>query len=338
MATTVVAQLWRESTPKTIELDLAALWRDIARETTVPVARAVMSNLVVVSELSGEALPYEQLAERLPLNDVVAHHPSRVILIELERGRSALRAPLDAGVGIVTFGPPKARYAVEEIGVRSACANQSLPSIVRRLIRGDMPTSLWWTGDLSKSAPPLELVTMGQQLVYDSSDWLDISHGVKQLAPYLEPRAKRIHLADLNWRRLASLRLALARAADLSGSLDWSRDDLRIAYRPGEGALAWLLAGWLGARLEWHGETLPRLEEADLAGEILSITIGGSRRTVVDLNPHRVLLSHEHGAPITYAVRREDRAEAVATELRTPSQNGALREAIAYLIRLFARH
>src|SRR5262249_1406976 len=159
-------------------------------------------------------------------------HPSRVILIEVEQGRSALRPPWDAAVGILTFGPPKARYAVEEIGVRSACANQSLPSIVRRLIRGDMPTSVWWTSDLSLSAPPLELVAMGQQLVYDSSGWHDVQNGVKQLAPFFETRyARRVHLADLNWRRLSSVRHALVRAADLAGSADWSPSDFQIAHR-----------------------------------------------------------------------------------------------------------
>jgi glucose-6-phosphate dehydrogenase assembly protein OpcA len=336
MARAVATHTWRDSTPSTIEVDLAALWRDMGRE--VPVARAVMSNLVVVCERSGDALPYQELAERLPLDEVVARHPSRVILIEFERCGSALRAPLGAGVGIVTFGPPQARYGVEEIGVRSACADQSLPSIVRRLIRGDLATSLWWTSDLSWSAPPSALVSMARQLIYDSSEWRDMRRGVEHVAAFLDSGcARRVHLADLNWRRLASVRRALVRAADLLESAEWRHSELRIAHRPGDGMLAWLLAGWLGARLEWLGDRLPRVDEESLGGEVLSIAIGSSRGISIDANDHRVVLRHGQAAPITIAVPQADQAESVAAELRTPSQDGPLREALAYLMRSFGR-
>jgi glucose-6-phosphate dehydrogenase assembly protein OpcA len=261
-----------------------------------------------------------------------------VILIEFERGGSALRAPLGAGVGIVTFGPPQARYGVEEIGVRSACADQSLPSIVRRLIRGDLPTSLWWTGDLSLSAPPSALVAMAGQLVYDSGEWHDLGLGLAHLAPFLDAvHLKRVHLADLNWRRLTSVRRALVRAADLLGSVEWRQSELRIAHRRGDRVLAWLLAGWLGARLEWPGDRLPSVEEADLQDEVLSVAIGSSRRTSIDLNDHRVVLRHGTAAPITIAVPHADRADSVAAELRTPSQDAPLREALGYLRRSLGR-
>ena len=53
-------------------------------------------------------------------------------------------------------------------------------------------------------------------------------------------------LADLNWRRLTTLRQALLHAIDAVPSVDPERfARVRIRHRLGEAALAWLLAGWL---------------------------------------------------------------------------------------------
>src|SRR2546423_374179 len=81
---------------------------------------------------------------------------------------STAGARLAAHVGVLAFGPPDARYGVERIVIRSACSDAALPSIVRRLMLGDVPTSVWWTDDLSGTRPLGPLVTMGRQLLYDS--------------------------------------------------------------------------------------------------------------------------------------------------------------------------
>src|SRR5207244_6741898 len=158
MAQSVVDRAWRTTTADDIEPHLAELWRELGRQR--PVARAVMSNLVVVRERSrGGARPtnVEELVDEIPLNEVVAQHPSRVVLIQHDRAPQTASAPSAISVGVVTYGPPHARYGVEEIVVQSACAEQSLPSIIRRLLRGDVPTSVWWTDDLSRT-PPLDAI------------------------------------------------------------------------------------------------------------------------------------------------------------------------------------
>jgi len=48
MATAVADRTWRDSSPETIEADLAALWIDLARQG--PVVRALMANLVIFRE------------------------------------------------------------------------------------------------------------------------------------------------------------------------------------------------------------------------------------------------------------------------------------------------
>src|SRR5438067_7477007 len=60
-----------------------------------------------------------------------------------------------------------------------------------------------------------------------------------------------IYCADVNWRRLAPVRQALVHAAESMQADDLRHADVRIAHRPGETALAWLLGGWLAARLHW---------------------------------------------------------------------------------------
>src|SRR6266850_3077962 len=202
MAQSLIDRTWRATTSDEIEADLAVLWREIGQQR--PVARAVMSNLVVVRERpagrDADAVNADEVAKDLPLDEVVARHPSRVILIQHDRAPQTACAPTAVSVGIITFGPPHARYGVEQIVVQSACAEQSLPSIVRRLLRGDVPTSVWWTDDLSRTPPLDAIVEMARQLVYDSRGWRDVRQGVLAVARFLG-RDRRLDLADLNWRR-----------------------------------------------------------------------------------------------------------------------------------------
>src|SRR5262252_8105347 len=208
MAGAVATRAWRESAPDAIESDLAALWRELGHGE-VKIARAVMSNLIVVRAPSDQRPALANVIAGLPLDEVGARHPSRTIVLE-HCHRKALETQFAAGVGIVTFGPPASRYGVEQIVVRSACPEAPLLSILRRLVRGDVPTTVWWTEDLSDGPPFDPLLTVGRQLVYDSRQWKDVRPGLAALLPLVDNH--RVDLADLNWRRLAPLRRALEHA------------------------------------------------------------------------------------------------------------------------------
>jgi glucose-6-phosphate dehydrogenase assembly protein OpcA len=327
--------MWRPSTPATIELDLAALWRELA-QADEPIARAVMSNLVVFcGPTSAANADGEALAAALGLDAVAARHPSRLIVLEHEAGRSTPDAPFAAGVGIITFGPPSARYGVELIVVRSACAEVSLPSIVRRLIRGDLPTTVWWTEDLSQ-VPPLDaLVTMGRQLLYDSRRWRDIGRAVRTLAPLVAGR--QVDLADLNWRRLTPLRHALDHAAGPGGSTSRRDVTVRIVHRRGEAALAWLLAASLLAPHAQAAAAAPEIEESPGDEAVLSVMIRhGTGETTATLTSHRVEVTNGATPPFVVGVPIESEDDAVAAELRTLSHDARLDEAIEALVRWFA--
>jgi glucose-6-phosphate dehydrogenase assembly protein OpcA len=343
----VTNRLSRASSPAAIEDDLALLWRDAAHDG--PVARALMANLVVYRDRPAtEDVDLDAPIEGVPVDDVAERHPSRLIVLH-HGGRTGASAPIGASISILLFGPPNARFGVEEIAVRSTCAEASLPSIVRRLSLGDIPTSIWWTEDLSRATPLDALVTMGRQLVYDSRQWSDVSRGVLALAPVIA-RERGPDLADLNWRRLTPMRVALTHAlAPPLGHIDAAGVRVRIGHRPGDAALAWLLAGWFCARLGWpDAAELPATIEEDVSGRggpgdsegdvVLRVAVSASGGTEItaSMNEHRVLVEYGSSvAPFSIAAPEETEADAVAAELRTLTYDADLREAIAALARRF---
>jgi glucose-6-phosphate dehydrogenase assembly protein OpcA len=303
------------------------------------VVRALMANLVVYRDCPAtEQIDLAAPVTEVPVDDVACRHPSRVILLH-HGGQPDLCAPMAAWVGILLSGPPTARFGVEQIAVRSACAEASLPSIVRRLALGDIPTSVWWTEDVSRSTPLEALVTLGRQLVYDSRHWTDVRRGVLALAPVIgHPHAP--DLADLNWRRLTPMRQALTQAlAPPVGRIDARGMRLRVRHRARDGALAWLLVGWFSSRLDWSDADLPATVEEHADGDaVLSVSIEGpaNARIAATMNGHHVRVEYEGGmAPFAIATLHETDAEAVAAELRSLTYDRALRDAIAALARRF---
>jgi glucose-6-phosphate dehydrogenase assembly protein OpcA len=329
--------LFRASTPETIEADLAALWRELA-QAGPPIARAVMSNLVVFrSRIAPVDADLEAIAADLPLQEVVARHPSRLIVLEHDRRHDEPAALFAAGVGIVTFGPPQARYGVEQIVVRSACAEAALPSIMRRFVRGDLPTTVWWTEDLSQ-VPPLEgLVTMGRQLIYDSRGWHDVADGLRALEPYV--LRNRVDLADVNWRRLAPVIRALEHAGQAGGAPLVTPDArVHIAHRRGDAALAWLLSGaLLAARPDPLAGAPPEIEESAAEGTMLLLTIRQATREIaVTLTAASAEVANGAAVPLVVSVPIEGDADAVAAELRMLSPDPSLYNALNALVRRFA--
>jgi len=337
MAGAVADRSWRASTPEAIDADLAALWRDVGRGET-SVARAVMSNLIVFrSPTSAAGGDMAALVGGVPVEEVAARHPSRVIVLEHCHGE-APRAPSASAVGILTFGPPTARYGVELIVVRSACPEPSLLSILRRFVRGDIPTSIWWTEDMSDAAPSDALLTVGRQLVYDSRRWRDARRGAAAMAPLV--RHHRVDLADLNWRRLAPLRRALTHARGQLKSDAWRGVDVRVSHAADEAALAWLFFGWLRSDGVGCADPAPMAEAAATAardregGALLAIEIGDMHATL-SLRSADVVCPD--APPLGVAAAAESEADAVAAELRSLAPDRTLAAALEAIVERFER-
>jgi glucose-6-phosphate dehydrogenase assembly protein OpcA len=334
MAKSVTTLLSRRSTPDSIEEDLAILWRDAAREG--PVARAVMTNLVVYCERpSPERVDLVAPIEGVPIEDVAVRCPARVIV--LHHGAKAIRSgPVDATISILLFGPPGMRTGVEEIALRSTCSDDSLPSIVRHFLLGDIPTTVWWTEDLSRVEPVGALVGLGRQFLYDSRLWRNIRAGIAALAR-LASRSPAPDLVDLNWRRLRPMRQALVQAL-VPGARGAAEHvmPMHVSHRPGDAALAWLLAGWFCARLGLRaGTDWPiTIEEARNHDEMLGVSLGND--VTASMTGHQVVVRYATSrAPFSMTVPHHTAADAIAMELRTPAGDDCLRETVAALAERF---
>jgi hypothetical protein len=322
MAGAVADRAWRKTEPERVEADLAALWREIA-SGDARVARAVMSNLVVFRDRTTPvgADPAAILAG-LPLEEVAARHPSRTIVLEHCYG-AAPGPPFSAAVGIITFGPPHARYGVEQIVVRSACPDASLLSILRRFVRGDLPTTVWWTADVSKAPPPEPFIEIGRQFLYDSRSWSDVRGAVGAMAAVVADA--RMDPADLNWRRLAPLQRALVHAR---GPLqEWATADVRVRAPRNEAALAWLCAGWLRAARRESDRAAVEVDIGDVA-PMLTVQIGDLAATLTAGGA----AVEGTAAPLSVAARVESDADAIADELRTLARDSTLIGALRALI------
>jgi len=326
----VVERVYRDSSPDEVERDLASLWRDIARNGHA-VARAVMANLVVLRVAPSSATDGTEQADST-LESVTSLHPSRTIVIEHERGNDAAEAPSGARVGISVFGTSSAPYGVERIIVRSACADQSLASIVRRFVHGDRPTSVWWTEDLSQASPGDGLIEIARQLLYDSRAWRDLRSGFQIVGALA--RARRVDLADMNWRRLHPLRRALAHAAPTI-RFD-GRPRLAITYGRDEAVLAWLLAGWLVTRLKLKSDEWPTVSDTAAREDILTLSVEDAHnRLTARMDAQRVVVELTGAAPMTVAAFDEHPAESMAAELRSLSRDAALSDTLEALLERF---
>jgi glucose-6-phosphate dehydrogenase assembly protein OpcA len=269
------------TTPKRSEPTPVAL-RDVERELSRrqravqgpgdnPVVRACMSNLIIYCDRMELA---DTLADAVP--DIVTTHPARVLLLVAESGPGdeAVRAGVCVRGHVVDPG----RWVISEQVTLHARGHgvEGLPSAVRALIIGDLPTNLWWA---VPQPPPLagvvmhELADTAQQIIYDSIGWPAPARGVVATGAWLEQiesqdRTERWRVAsDLNWRRLKYWRRLVAQALDpevAPGALE-SITDVLLEHGPHAVVQAWELVSWLASRLGWHvqtGQVEPNVEIA----------------------------------------------------------------------------
>jgi glucose-6-phosphate dehydrogenase assembly protein OpcA len=317
--------VWRQSSADAIETDLAALWRETAREG--PLSRALMANLILVQERDDSA---GNAAAREALVGAVAQsHPVRAILLDYTPGIETPGAREAARVGLRTFGSSAARYGVELIAIRAACPATSMRSIVSRLTRGGVPTAVWWIDDLSRNPPPALMTTLGRQFLFDSASWRDPRQGFQVMAGILS-RPHAPDIADLNWRRLAPIRRAIVHGLQSEpAALELRATGVEIRHAASRSAAALLLAGWLSGSLEWSSEDVPRIEESGDPADAFSTTLsGGSWAVRIWMDDHHVRVTGTTQTPFEILLPRETESECVAAELRSLGSDSVLHTAV----------
>jgi glucose-6-phosphate dehydrogenase assembly protein OpcA len=140
------------------------------------------------------------------------------------------------------------------------------------------------------------------------------------------------NLADVNWQRLAAVRQALLHAARSSPGLDRRRlRGVSIRHRPGDSALAWLLAGWLEASFAGSIDSAVLVEEAAREPDVLIVSVGS---LTVTLTAHAAVADPgPDAAPFVVAVAGRNEAEGVAAELRSLEPDVSLRDSLETLTR-----
>jgi hypothetical protein len=245
---------------------------------------------------------------------------------------------VQASVEVLTFGPSGSRYGVEQIVIRSSCGDAAIRSIVRRLTLGDIPTTVWWTEDLSLAGPLTPLARMGRQFLYDSRCWADVRAATLAIAPLLSDEF-RPDLADRNWRRLAPVRRAVRHALESRNTARFDTGTpFRVRHRPGEAALAWLLAGWAGVSGVMTTATPldPPIEDTQMTDEVLTASLEDG--FALQMTDDRVIVEDRAARPpLKMALPRGNDTEAVAAELGMLTEDTVFHSVLSALLGHFQR-
>lgn len=235
------------------------------------VTRACMSNLVIFCASPEEArsLPEE-------IGTIVERHPARVLLLVGDAAARGLEASVTAVCHLAGTGGE--RICSEHVTLEAARgAERSLPATVRALLIGDLPSALWWASPRPPHAEgPLfdELASLTDHVIWDSAASVDPAGGLEPIRRWAAaggegPPPSRILVSDLAWRRLKPWRWLIAQTLDPKrepGALE-SLEAVELEHGPGGVIEAWLLLGWLAARLGWSVRRAgaARGDELDLA-------------------------------------------------------------------------
>lgn len=248
-------------------VDLAAIEQELSRfgyspgdpAEASPFTRACMANLVIFCRNASEE---QAIAQEIPA--IVMQHPSRILLLVVDESKPhpGLEAFVSAHCRLLEEGQS---VCSEHITIRTGHAGmQRLPATVRSLLLGDVGTVLWW---VPPEAPPLygplfyELAELADQVIYDSSAWLDPLRQLILTAQWVKAGRGKI-IADLAWRRPKLWRRLIAQSLDpvsAPGALE-NITAIHIDHGPHALTQAWLLSGWLALRLGWKprgGRLLP---------------------------------------------------------------------------------
>jgi Glucose-6-phosphate dehydrogenase subunit len=207
---------------------------------------------------------------RAALEGMAERHPSRTILLFPERNADDNR--IDARAEVERWEVPDTDRGlvteVVELTLRGARA-EAPASIVEPLLISDLPVFLRWRGEPPWDTAELEqLIEVTDRLIVDSTEWDDLPDSYRLLAE-LFPRCAA---SDIAWARTSRWRAHLA-------TLWPGIAEVQTLRVRGTAAQAWLLCGWLRAKLGRNEIALEhdpadRLEGVALDGEPVPLPPG----------------------------------------------------------------
>lgn len=227
-------------------------------------------------------------------------HPARAIIVLADPdGEPRIEADLSlqcANVGSVQVCAEQVRLFV------SGEAAYHLASVVTPLLIPDIPVHLWLIG-----APPLEqafgqdAVALCERLIIDSGAYPDAVATMRTLSTELASVGDGIALSDIAWERVQLWRQLIARCFDGERVRGFQRGIVQVDVQcSGDcpSAQAWLISGWLAARLGW-----PRGADGPVVRTSASIVDGVAAHDLASVTLHCRAAGHE--AVVTVERRRD---------------------------------
>ena len=304
-----------------IDRELKKLWAESAGAMT----RASLINLAVYSEASGSLERNTQLIARIAQN-----HACRAIVIGANPAAKENR--VEAWIS--------AHCHVSKAGGKQICSEQLsfllegpctslLPSIVFSHLDSDLPLHLWWQGEFHDPMDP-QLWAWVDRLMYDSHDWKDFDTQMRLVETAQEEAKQRVVLCDLNWTRLDKLRVAVAQFFDHPASHHHfdEIESAQIDFAPDFRSTAVLLAGWLGAQLNWRAEPTRNANEfafTDSQDRKIDVVLSEGAgepvsRIVLSSGGIEFVVAHAKGADL-FEVWRGKREEKCARQMMPAGSN-----------------
>nr|MBF6592639.1 glucose-6-phosphate dehydrogenase assembly protein OpcA [Ktedonobacterales bacterium] len=277
-----------------IETELDAQWR-VANASALasnshPGSRNSVLTLVVYTYSHAQAARIFSTVEML-----TGAHPSRAIILAAEPG--AGETPIEAF--IATYQHEMAEmgamssYGEEILMVARDGAARHLPGAVLPLIVSGLPSYLWWTDEPPWKTEQFEALVDGcDRLVVDSSEMPHPERSLVALDDLMHRKKTSCAISDFNWTRQAPWRELIAQFFDAPSQRPflYGIDHITIEFAAGaedmaaNTASAYLLAGWLGSRLNWRIQGGQYAQGAD-ASRQHTLSDSSGRTIVLEMNP-----------------------------------------------------
>jgi glucose-6-phosphate dehydrogenase assembly protein OpcA len=226
-----------------IDKELKKLW-----EQNEGATRASLVNLAVYSEAPDSLATNTKLIAELTENLAC-----RAIVIAADPAPrdNQVQAWISAHCHISRAGSKQICSEQLSFQLAGHCTNL-LTNIVFSQLDSDLPFYFWWQGEFHDPIDP-QLWAWVDRLIYDSYLWKDFAKQLQLLEAAQREARQRVVLCDLNWTRLDRIRIALAQFFDHPSAHHRFHTIEKgvIEYAPGYRSTAILLAGWIGAQLNW---------------------------------------------------------------------------------------
>jgi glucose-6-phosphate dehydrogenase assembly protein OpcA len=244
-----------------IESALATAWHaaTASADPTHPPVRASVLSLIV-------CVVHPTTAD--DVLDAVGHlsrqHPSRALILVPDATFGKRDLDVWTSTGCTTKESFDQPVCAEQIIIAArGHAPRLLPPLADQIILHDLPSFLWWTGDLPADDALLRRLTgLADRVIIDSSTFQAFGTATSRLNRLVRQRSQPAAFSDLSWGRLTPWRELLSQFFDAPAMrarlVDLDR--LAIEYDPSDDtgpAQAALLLGWLTECLKWRFEGEP---------------------------------------------------------------------------------